>query len=98
MAPEAIDTSPSGATPFAAPQSRGMIPNVNKTAPCLAQKALDAAIARFEARNPISKQLHERATTSMPGGNTRTQLHTSPFPVVMKHGRGYQVTSEDGCT
>ncbi len=72
--------------------------SVNVTSACPAQDALDAALARFEARNPRSWELHQLATTSMPGGNTRTQLHTSPFPVCMKSGRGYQVTSEDGHT
>ncbi len=32
----------------------------------------------------------------MPGGNTRTQLYTSPSSIYMKSGRGYQVMSEDG--
>src|SRR3569833_2033881 len=63
-----------------------------------AQDALDAALARFAARNPRSRELHELAISSMPGGNTRTQLHTSPYPVCMKSGKGYQVTSEDGHT
>ncbi|GAB7356638.1 hypothetical protein MBLNU459_g7358t1 [Dothideomycetes sp. NU459] len=62
------------------------------------QDALDAAISRFEERNPISKRLHDEATRSLPGGNTRTLLHTSPFPVCMKSGHGYQVTDEDGHT
>ena len=62
------------------------------------QVALDEAIARFVARNPSSHELHKQATHSMPGGNTRTQLHTFPFPVCMKFGEGYKVTSEDGQT
>lgn len=61
-----------------------------------AREALDAAISRYTARNPRSLELHQLATSSMPGGNTRTQLHTSPFPLCMKHGKGYQLTSEDG--
>ncbi|EKJ78039.1 hypothetical protein NXS19_001463 [Fusarium pseudograminearum] len=60
------------------------------------QSKLDAAIDRYVARNPRSKALHEEALKSMPGGNTRTVLHTSPFPVAIKSGQGYQVTSEDG--
>ncbi|KAJ3543067.1 hypothetical protein NM208_g3773 [Fusarium decemcellulare] len=62
------------------------------------QTKLDAATARYIARNPRSKTLHEEAVKAMPGGNTRTVLHASPFPVVMKSGKGYQVTSEDGHT
>ncbi|KAM5356157.1 hypothetical protein ACJ41O_002803 [Fusarium nematophilum] len=60
------------------------------------QAELDAATARYIARNPRSKALHEEAVKAMPGGNTRTVLHTSPFPVAMKSGKGHQVTSEDG--
>ncbi|KAJ4130711.1 hypothetical protein NW768_006249 [Fusarium equiseti] len=60
------------------------------------QSKLDDAIDRYISRNPRSKSLHDEAVKSMPGGNTRTVLHTSPFPVVIKSGKGHQVTSEDG--
>ena len=66
--------------------------------PDAVQVAVDAAIARFEAHNTRSKALHISALESLPGGNTRTLLHTPPFPVFMKSGKGYQVTSEDGHT
>ncbi|KAH6898927.1 pyridoxal phosphate-dependent transferase [Thelonectria olida] len=59
---------------------------------------LDAAQARYVERNPQSKALHDEAIKTMPGGNTRTVLHTGPFPVAMKSGKGYQLTSEDGHT
>ncbi|KAH8912098.1 PLP-dependent transferase [Coniochaeta sp. PMI_546] len=58
--------------------------------------AVQAAAARFSARNPRSAALHAEAVNSMPGGNTRTTLHTSPFPVYMKSGKDFRVTSEDG--
>lgn len=57
--------------------------------------ARDAALSNFINRNPRSRKLQSQATQSMPGGNTRNQLYTSPFPVFMKSARGYQVTSED---
>ncbi|TQV95732.1 glutamate-1-semialdehyde 2,1-aminomutase [Cordyceps javanica] len=62
------------------------------------QAALDAANDNFIARNPKSKALHEEALKTFPGGNTRTVLHTSPFPICMKSGKGFQVVSEDGDT
>lgn len=62
------------------------------------QERIDAAISRFEKRNPVSKRLHNEAILSLPGGNTRTLLHTSPYPVCMKSGRGHQVTDEDDHT
>jgi glutamate-1-semialdehyde 2,1-aminomutase len=52
-----------------------------------AQEALDKA-----------KALHNQAVKSLPGGNTRSLLHTAPFPVFLKKGDGYQVVSEDGHT
>lgn len=61
-------------------------------------EALEAAKARFVERNPESLRLHEEAVKSLPGGNTRSLLHTAPFPVFIKSGNGYQVTSEDGHT
>jgi len=60
--------------------------------------ALALAKARFVDRNPNSLKLYEEALKSLPGGNTRTLLYTSPFPVSMKSGKGYQVTDEDGHT
>ncbi|KIH90278.1 glutamate-1-semialdehyde 2,1-aminomutase [Sporothrix brasiliensis 5110] len=69
-----------------------------KTTPLTAQDALDAAIRRYTAANPRSYALHQLATESMPGGNTRTQLHTAPFPLCMQSGQDYQLTSEDGAT
>ncbi|KAH7133605.1 pyridoxal phosphate-dependent transferase [Dactylonectria macrodidyma] len=62
----------------------------------LLQAELDGATARYTERNPRSKALHDEAIKSMPGGNTRTVLHVGPFPVVMKSGTGFQITSEDG--
>lgn len=62
------------------------------------QTALDAAKSRYIASNPRSNAFHEEAVNVMPGGNTRTILHTDPFPIYMKHGKSYQVTSEDGIT
>jgi glutamate-1-semialdehyde 2,1-aminomutase len=63
-------------------------------------KALEVALAeaqtRFEARNSRSAALHAEASTWLPGGNTRTTLHTAPFPIYMSSGKGHTVTSEDG--
>jgi glutamate-1-semialdehyde 2,1-aminomutase len=60
------------------------------------QNALDQAISKYQERNPRSKTLHEKALASLPGGNTRTVLHTDPFPVYLKSGDGFKVVSEDG--
>jgi glutamate-1-semialdehyde 2,1-aminomutase len=59
------------------------------------ENAVMAAKQRFIDRNPNSKKLFEEACGSLPGGNTRTQLYTAPFPVFMKKGEGYKVFDED---
>lgn len=59
---------------------------------------LAAAQDKFVQSNPRSLKLHQKALKSLPGGNTRTLLHTAPFPLCMKSGKGYQVTDEDGHT
>ncbi|KAJ4358765.1 uncharacterized protein N0V89_003349 [Didymosphaeria variabile] len=63
-----------------------------------AREALEAAKARFTERNATSLNLHNEAVKSLPGGNTRSLLHTAPFPVFLKKGDSYQVFSEDGHT
>jgi hypothetical protein len=59
------------------------------------QAALSAAAKRFEAANPKSKAQHDIAAGILPGGNTRSLLHTSPFPLSMKCGKGPFVWDED---
>ncbi|KAK5125204.1 hypothetical protein LTR85_000880 [Meristemomyces frigidus] len=66
--------------------------------PATAYDAVEAAKARFVARNQTSLKLHNEAAQSLPGGNTRSLLHNAPFPVYMERGTGYQVISEDGDT
>ncbi|OTA03353.1 Glutamate-1-semialdehyde aminotransferase [Trichoderma parareesei] len=60
--------------------------------------AHNEARALYVARNPRSQAIHQDATRSLPGGNTRTVLYTDPFPICMKSAKGYQVTSEDDKT
>lgn len=57
---------------------------------------LAQALQRFHKRNPKSLQHHESALQSLPGGNTRTLLHTAPFPVVMVRGEGTKLYDLDG--
>ncbi len=60
-----------------------------------AEAALRAAEARFIANNPLSKTQHDLAVGTLPGGNTRTVLHTSPFPLSMKRGEATHVWDLD---
>src|SRR4051812_6546538 len=57
--------------------------------------ALQEAIARFTAANPLSKEQHQRASLSMPGGNTRSILYTHPFPLTVVKGEGARLTTLD---
>jgi glutamate-1-semialdehyde 2,1-aminomutase len=62
--------------------------------------ALDTAVAEAERRyieaNPASGARHEAACRFMPGGNTRSVLHYSPFPLTMERGEGGRLWDVDG--
>lgn len=58
--------------------------------------ALAAAESRYRIRRPISAQCQRASAEHMPGGNTRTVLHFSPFPLVFASGRGNRLTDVDG--
>lgn len=58
--------------------------------------AADEAERRYVAVNPRSRERHERASANMPGGNTRTVLHYSPFPLTWAAGEGATLTDADG--
>lgn len=63
--------------------------------PSLAQAVADAEGA-YRERNPMSCAAAERALDVMPGGNTRSSLWTTPFPLCMTGGEGAQLTDADG--
>ena len=50
----------------------------------------------YVAANPNSKARFEQAAKPMPGGNTRTVLHFSPFPLGFAKGEGCFVEDLDG--
>ncbi|MGE0004236.1 MAG: aspartate aminotransferase family protein [Parvibaculaceae bacterium] len=49
-------------------------------------------------RNPGSRRAFESAKASLPGGNSRSTVHFSPFPLCLGSGRGGSVTDVDGRT
>ena len=57
---------------------------------------LAEAEARYVRANPESLRLHEERSRFMPGGNTRTTIHQSPFPLTIVRGHGARVTDADG--
>ena len=66
----------------------------------LRQSDLASALAevesRYRARHPHSARRHAGAASHLPGGNTRTVLHYSPFPLTWAGGKGSRLTDIDG--
>jgi glutamate-1-semialdehyde 2,1-aminomutase len=58
--------------------------------------ALDDAKRRYVDRNPESSRLARAAAEVMPGGNTRSVLHTQPFGVRVDGAEGALLTTVDG--
>ena len=57
---------------------------------------LAEARERFVAANPNSLAAHVEAAAVMPGGNTRTVLFHTPFPLTMVRGEGCRLWDADG--
>ncbi len=58
--------------------------------------ALADATRRYRERNPRSERLARAAAEVMPGGNTRSVLHTDPFGVRVERAEGALLTTADG--
>ncbi len=63
--------------------------------PTLQELASEAA-ARYTAANPLSRTRFERSTRFLPGGDTRTVNHYTPFPVTIGGGAGARLHDLDG--
>ena len=61
-------------------------------------RALADAELHYRARYPNSARRHADAARHLPGGNTRTVLHYSPFPLTWASGKGNRLTDLDGRT
>ena len=64
----------------------------NSTLPSLLAEVRE----RYVAANPRSLAAHVEAAAVMPGGNTRTVLFHSPFPLTMARGDGCRLWDADG--
>lgn len=84
-----LDSEKAGRTYFCDPVKMAIHP-VSAT--------LTAARDKYIQRNPVSKKLHEESHEFMPGGNTRTILHVSPFPITFACGKDATLTSVDNDT
>jgi len=59
-------------------------------------QALAEAVERYRRRHPASARQLDRAAEVLPGGNTRSVLFQSPFPLVMVRGQGCRLWDADG--
>jgi len=66
-----------------------------RTSPEL-EAALRTVSAAYVAANPASRALFERATRSLPGGNTRSVLAYDPFPLYIARSHGATIEDIDG--
>ncbi|GFG00276.1 hypothetical protein IFM53868_10695 [Aspergillus udagawae] len=60
------------------------------------QGLLDNLIEDFLNYHPVSRKLHQHALAVLPGGNTRSVLHTEPFPICMDRGDRNKLIDVDG--
>lgn len=60
------------------------------------QKAIEESHQKYADANPKSRKAHEVACKYMPGGNTRSVLYNSPFPLTIASGQGASLMSLDG--
>lgn len=58
--------------------------------------ALDEAVRRYRDRHPASARLARAAAEVLPGGNTRSVLHTEPFGLRIAGAEGAVLTTVDG--
>jgi len=70
------------------------------TAAARANQDLSSAVREAEERyvraNPLSAERYAAAARAMPGGNTRTTIYFSPFPLCMAKGEGARLIDVDG--
>ena len=60
--------------------------------------AVDEVTARYVGANPASEAQYERAKQSLPGGNTRTGMFYTPFPLAIATAADATLTDVDGHT
>ncbi len=58
--------------------------------------ALDAATARYRERTPRSAASYDSSCDVLPGGNTRSNLHLDPYPVVLRDAHDGVLVDVDG--
>lgn len=59
-------------------------------------QSLETAKQNYTERHARSRKSHEEACLYMPGGNTRTVLHTQPFPLTIDRAESCNIYTVDG--
>jgi glutamate-1-semialdehyde 2,1-aminomutase len=72
------------------------VPNIARARNTTLEDALRDAEQRFTAANPKSLARYRSAHAHLPGGNTRTNMYFSPFPLTIKRGEGARLYDLDG--
>jgi glutamate-1-semialdehyde 2,1-aminomutase len=53
-------------------------------------------LGKYRGPDALSRQLYERASRVMPGGNTRHSVALAPYPVYARSGSGCRITDVEG--
>lgn len=61
-----------------------------------AETVVQRVVETYHKRTPTSKAHHEKASTYLPGGDTRTTCYFAPYPTYMQRGRGCRLYDCDG--
>src|SRR3984957_7587460 len=54
------------------------------------------SLAKYREAGAISRELYERASRVMPGGNTRHSVALAPYPIYARSGSGCRITDVEG--
>lgn len=60
------------------------------------QEVLDSVYSQYAESNPRSLDAYNRSCEVMPGANTRTSIHASPFPLTIERGQSAYLFDIDG--
>ena len=60
------------------------------------KEVVEEAQQQYTKNNSQSKKSYDEACQYLPGGNTRTVLHTTPFPLTFAKGESCYLTTADG--
>jgi glutamate-1-semialdehyde 2,1-aminomutase len=55
-----------------------------------------ASLTKYRNPDALSRQLYDRASRVMPGGNTRHSIALAPYPIYARSGSGCRITDVEG--